>query len=247
MKNRIIIGVLLFVGLVLIAWWDFAPLNFVLFAFILAMAFYESLQLFDIDYKALCVIPLVFFTFLPFTNDFNDLFKIILLNISLVAGVLAYTKSTNLKFILPFIYPTIPIFIMFGLYYNFGMDYLIWLILTVVASDSGAYFVGKAIGKTPFSPSSPNKTLEGLAGGFIISIIIGSVFAMIFTDISFFIIITTTILVSLFGIFGDLFESYLKRLSGVKDTSSLLGEQGGIMDRIDGYLFGSIAMFLVLA
>jgi phosphatidate cytidylyltransferase len=52
--------------------------------------------------------------------------------------------------------------------------------------------------------------------------------------------------VVIFGIFGDLFESYLKRLAGVKDSGVILGEQGGLLDRMDGYLFGVLAMYMVL-
>ena len=52
---------------------------------------------------------------------------------------------------------------------------------------------------------------------------------------------------SVFGVFGDLFESYLKRLANVKDSGEILPGHGGILDRIDGYLFGAIAMLLVYA
>ena len=55
-----------------------------------------------------------------------------------------------------------------------------------------------------------------------------------------------TFSVVVFGIFGDLFESYLKRLAGVKDSGVILGEQGGLLDRMDGSLFGVLEMYMVL-
>lgn len=247
MLNRIITGVSLFVAFLLVAYLDNIWLNFALFVALVAVAFLESLKLYGIENKLLVVIPLAFFTLLPFLDGLNDVFKVISLNLIVVASVLAFVKSDDIKIILPFIYPIAPIFLMFALYRNFGMSCLFWLIFSVVASDSGAYFVGKFLGKHKFSNSSPNKTIEGVAGGFILGSILGSIFAFIFVDIDAILIVLCSILISLFGVFGDLFESYLKRRVDLKDTSNILGEQGGILDRIDGYLFGAVAMFLVLA
>ena len=65
-------------------------------------------------------------------------------------------------------------------------------------------------------------------------------------DMIFVIMVLCSLSVVIFSIFGDLFESYLKRLAGVKDSGVILGEQGGILDRMDGYLFGVLAMYMVL-
>lgn len=71
---------------------------------------------------------------------------------------------------------------MWMLYSEYGMGYLAWLILSVVASDSGAFFVGKAFGKHQFSPSSPNKTIEGAVGGVVVGTIVGCVVGNFVTD-----------------------------------------------------------------
>ncbi len=247
MLKRIIIGVCLFAALILVAWLDIFWLNFAIFAAIVALAVHESLKLWGADFEPLVLIAVAFFTLTPFGEGINDVFKVILLNLATVAAALAYTKSENLNYLLPFIYPAAPIFMMFALYQEFGMSCLVWLIFTVVACDSGAYFVGKMIGKHPFSASSPNKTFEGVVGGLVLGAVLGTCFGWIFVDMSSGMVALTAILVAIFGVFGDLFESYLKRRAGVKDTSHLLGEHGGVLDRIDGYLFGVIAMFLALA
>ena len=246
MRNRIMVGIALFVAFLVIAVLDIFWLNFIIFGAILALAVLESLNLYNLKQKSIVVIAVVFFALLPFVGGIQDVFKIIILNLVVVASVLAYSKNENLKLILPFIYPVAPIFILFAIYQSYGVSALFWLIFTIIASDSGAYFVGKFFGKRSFSPSSPNKTLEGVCGGLIIGIIFGIVSGLILMDIAFIIVVLCSVGVVIFGIFGDLFESYLKRLAGVKDSGALLGEQGGILDRIDGYLFGVLAMYMVL-
>ena len=121
---------------------------------------------------------------------------------------------------------------------------MLWLLITVAVTDSGAFFTGKAIGKTKFSDTSPNKTLEGVFGGIILATIAGS-FAGLYV-VELWIAVIVTLLTSIASIFGDLFESYLKREAGVKDSGDILPGHGGILDRIDGYLFGAIIMVIAL-
>lgn len=246
MKKRIMIGVALFVAFLAVALLNIFWLNFVIFGVILAISVLESLNLYGLKERFLAVIAVVFFTLLPFVGGIQDVFKIIILNLVVVASVLAYTKNENLKLILPFVYPTAPIFILFAIYQSYGIAALFWLIFSVIASDSGAYFVGKFFGKRSFSLASPNKTIEGVAGGFVIGSIFGIISGLILMDIAFVIVVLCSVSVVIFGIFGDLFESYLKRLAGVKDSGVILGEQGGLLDRMDGYLFGVLAMYMVL-
>ncbi|MDQ7084796.1 MAG: CDP-archaeol synthase [Sulfurovum sp.] len=121
-----------------------------------------------------------------------------------------------------------------------------WLLVTVAITDTGAYFVGKAIGKTKFSDTSPNKTLEGVFGGVILATIIGTLFGL-YSDIApFWTVVIVTLITAIASIFGDLFESYLKREAGVKDSGDVLPGHGGILDRIDGYLFAAPMMVISL-
>jgi phosphatidate cytidylyltransferase len=135
---------------------------------------------------------------------------------------------------------------MFMLYSEFGMKWLIWLLIVVVFTDVGAFLVGKSIGKTKFSPTSPNKTLEGVIGGIVLATIAGTYYAFA-TDLdTLFMATLISSLTAIASIFGDLFESYLKREAGVKDSGTLLPGHGGVLDRVDGYLFGAIIMLIVL-
>jgi cytidylyltransferase family len=163
-----------------------------------------------------------------------------------VVSFLAHFKSENLTPALPFLYPMTPIFLIWMLYSQYGVGYLAWLILTVVACDSGAFFVGKFCGKHAFSETSPNKTWEGVAGGIAVATVFGAGFGWVLTD-SFWHSLITAFLVAVFGVWGDLFESYLKRRAGVKDSGTLLPGHGGMLDRVDGYLFGVAAMLWTLS
>ena len=249
MKTKITTGVTLFALFAFIALIDVAWINFVIFAVILCFAFAESLKLYEIDDDFGIFIAFLMLCALPFFDTQAPVLctlKLNLLAILVIAGYLAYKKSENLRPILPFLYPTAPILLMYALYRDLGMSYFVWLIITVVASDSGAYFIGKKYGKISFSESSPNKTLEGVFGGLICGGIFGLVFAQIATDLPIKTIFLVSFLSAFFGIFGDLFESYLKRNIGVKDSGELFPGHGGILDRIDGYLFGVIAFVLIL-
>ncbi|NQY95402.1 MAG: phosphatidate cytidylyltransferase, partial [Campylobacteraceae bacterium] len=108
----------------------------------------------------------------------------------------------------------------------------------------GAYFVGKGLGKHQFCETSPNKTWEGVAGGMIVSAALGTYFAL--DSLSLFGALVVSVIVAFASVFGDLFESYLKREANVKDSGDILPGHGGILDRTDGYLFGGIIMLVLL-
>jgi phosphatidate cytidylyltransferase len=159
-------------------------------------------------------------------------------------GSIAYLHNFDKRLILPFLYPASGIFFFLILYRDFGIEAMVWLLVTVALTDVMAFFTGKAIGKTKFSDTSPNKTLEGVAGGIFFATIFGSMAGTTIAPTSIAIIVTFAVSVS--SIFGDLFESYLKREAGVKDSGDILPGHGGILDRIDGYLFGAPMMVLAL-
>jgi phosphatidate cytidylyltransferase len=121
---------------------------------------------------------------------------------------------------------------------------MFWLLVTVALTDVGAFFVGKTIGRTKFSSTSPNKTLEGVIGGVLIATLVGTLVGLYTYSLSKSIMVSLAI--SIASVFGDLFESYLKREAGVKDSGNVLPGHGGVLDRIDGYLFGVVMMVTAL-
>jgi len=111
-------------------------------------------------------------------------------------------------------------------------------ILTVVASDAGAFFCGRRWGAHPLYPRvSPKKTVEGFVGGTLAGIVIGTISAMMFADQhSLMKAFSFALIVAIVAPFGDLVESMFKRYWGVKDSGTLLPGHGGVLDRLDSYI-----------
>jgi phosphatidate cytidylyltransferase len=125
-------------------------------------------------------------------------------------------------------------------------------IASVWINDTMAYIVGSMIGKTPLSKISPKKTWEGTIGGIILCIVVvGLLSTWLITGslekagIVLFSILAAVAAVS--GTLGDLFESKLKRMAGVKDSGHIMPGHGGFLDRFDSLLFAVIAVSIVLA
>jgi phosphatidate cytidylyltransferase len=112
--------------------------------------------------------------------------------------------------------------------------------------DTGAYLGGRAVGSTPLAPRiSPNKTWEGLGVGIIVCVI-ATWCAGLYQDwLSGPQALLLGFVVALVGPIGDLFESYLKRDAGTKDTGTLFGAHGGALDRLDAVLFTAVAGYYV--
>ncbi len=118
-----------------------------------------------------------------------------------------------------------------GPYYILSLFVFVWL------ADSGAYFIGKKFGQTKIFPKgSPNKTFAGFFGGYFSAVLIaimGFYFLVQPETIGIFKFVSLASVLYLFSVYGDLFESVLKRLQGVKDSGQLLPGHGGILDRLD--------------
>lgn len=116
---------------------------------------------------------------------------------------------------------------------------LLYALFIVWTTDSGAYMIGRKLGKHKLAPHiSPNKTWEGSIGGSLVATIVGSVFWYFFPTghFSLGVMILLTLIFSIVGQFGDLVESALKRYYGVKDSGKILPGHGGILDRFDSLL-----------
>ncbi|MFT4163300.1 phosphatidate cytidylyltransferase [Shinella sp.] len=127
-----------------------------------------------------------------------------------------------------------------------GFAAMLFIFAVVWATDILAYFVGRAIGGPKLAPSiSPGKTWSGAIGGAISAVIAGTLLHMAFFSLDGFWVPVIALVLSVFSQIGDLFESFIKRRFGVKDSSRLIPGHGGVMDRVDGLVFACFAAFLI--
>ena len=127
------------------------------------------------------------------------------------------------------------------------------IIFSIWINDTMAYIVGSFIGKTPFSKISPKKTWEGTIGGAILCVLIMGLLAFFlinhnstFYTISVKDVIIIAAICAVFGTIGDLFESKLKRMAGVKDSGSIMPGHGGFLDRFDSFLVATPFVWLYM-
>jgi phosphatidate cytidylyltransferase len=121
---------------------------------------------------------------------------------------------------------------------------LLWVFLVTWATDIGAYFVGRAWGRKKLAPSiSPGKTVEGLYGGIAAATLLGGAWTLA-TGLGWTLLLLAP-LFSLAAQAGDLFESWMKRRAGVKDSGTWLPGHGGLLDRLDGLV--PVAVLTALA
>ncbi len=132
---------------------------------------------------------------------------------------------------------------------EFGVWAIIAVLFTVFASDTFAFFVGRAIGRHKMAPAiSPGKSWEGFVAGVVAGVLVA--FLLLYRDREEFLSVGESLAlggaVAIAGVLGDLFESAVKRDLGVKDSGRLLAGHGGVLDRIDSLLFAGPAAYAVV-
>ena len=240
-NTRIRTGIALLLGILIIGFIDSFFLIWLGLGVLMVVALKEAMKLFDIDDNKIYIYAIIMWAGAYFYPKPEDLIFLIAI---IFASILAFTKELNKQLFLPLMYPITSYLFLLSLYISFGIESLLWLLVVVAGTDVGAYFVGKSIGATKFCNTSPNKTLEGVIGGVITAAILGVAFSPEY--IGFFSAIIISLVVAVASVFGDLFESYLKREADVKDSGNILPGHGGILDRTDGFLFGGIVMLILL-
>jgi phosphatidate cytidylyltransferase len=131
----------------------------------------------------------------------------------------------------------------------YGGTLLLYMLLLIWAADIGAYFSGKAFGKTKLTQVSPNKTWEGAIGGLILSCTVGW-FGISVLDLNVdnkLLFITVIVFLAIISVFGDLFESALKRAANIKDSGNLLPGHGGLLDRLDSTITVAPVFYLTFS
>lgn len=129
-----------------------------------------------------------------------------------------------------------------------GMRLVLWLVAAVMASDIGGYFAGRIFGGPKLWPAiSPKKTWSGTVGGWVLALGVGFFYWVAWPPIGLLPAMLYSVLLAMAAQGGDLFESWLKRKAGMKDSSKLIPGHGGLLDRFDGLLAATtLFMFLHL-
>ncbi len=179
-----------------------------------------------------------------------ELFVIVFIIIAAVRLFLIRDPASSLRdvavLIVGIIY--IPGLLIYKIYLReYGAEWIIFLYGCVWASDSMAYYIGKGIGKRKlYAEMSPNKTIAGavgsVAGGALGAIILKTVFVHSL-DLALVNAVVLGIIIGAVSIAGDLVESMFKRDAGVKDSSNMLPEHGGMLDKLDSVLFATPALY----
>lgn len=170
--------------------------------------------------------------------------------IGMLANLVLMGRTDGMKPMVPigFFYIFFPCFAIFWLRNEAGLAVTFWLILSVWATDIGAYFAGKKYGKHKVWPAlSPNKTWEGVIGGAIAATLVTLLLVYVFKmklmwGAPFYAPFITVVSQA-----GDFFESWLKRKAGVKDSGTIMPGHGGLLDRVDGLLPAAVFMAIVFS
>jgi phosphatidate cytidylyltransferase len=128
------------------------------------------------------------------------------------------------------------------------VSHILFLVIVIAANDIGGYFTGRSFGSRPLAPIvSPSKTVEGFIGGFLLALLVAAVLVVFppWEDIGMAQALLTGGVVGVLAPIGDLAESMVKRALNVKDMGSVLPGHGGMLDRIDGFLFAVPAIYIL--
>ena len=189
------------------------------------------------------------------------LFSFILLAIMLIIlffeWPLLFTAKGFKFWLISFFYPCLPILTLIYLnltYRSYDILFPLYPFIVSWVGDTGAYMVGKLFGKNKICPKiSPGKSWEGLLGGFFGILIFNiiylpgiKVFPFVAYINGFIPILLLAFLITIVAFLGDIFVSYLKRKSGLKDSGNLLPGHGGLLDRFDSVFFVSLLILLLI-
>jgi len=179
------------------------------------------------------------------------LFIILLIAIFLIASLEWHNMSKQKSYyFIGFIYLFFSLFCVYNLRFDFTNDASLFLLITIICilTDIGGFIFGKVFKGPKLTKYSPNKTYSGLFGSFFLSfsIIPINFFFNFLNDINLITLMIFTLIVSAISQLGDIFVSYFKRSSNIKDTGNIIPGHGGLLDRIDGMIFAFPIAYLMI-
>ena len=250
MKQRIItaiVGIIITIPIILYGNWPF-----ILFAYILGtIALFEMIRMYKPKFNLFfTLLSTVFLWFMLVPIDDFEInsfsltkFELIMM-LSIILLVASVLTKNNFTFDHASFLVLATIYVGISFYFVIktrllGLDYFLFILFTIWATDSGAYFIGKYYGKRKLWPAiSPNKTIGGAIGGILFALMFAFIFYLFDSlDRSLISILLLAFIISIAGQIGDLVASAIKRHYNIKDFGNLLPGHGGILDRLDSFLF----------
>ena len=262
LKKRILSAIVL-LSIFLASFFLQNPTYFLLLVFIVSgILFYELGKILKLKGLSLIIYwifsaaPIIFFYFIVIVNiNFLDesnqyLIKVFLTNFSIIISFISaifwliiapldilYGKiSSNIKFQIFYGYFLVtPMVIVTSLVFLQNKNLLLMPFMMIWLADIGAYFVGKNFGQNKLAKNiSPGKTIEGAVGGFLANILFAFVLSQLYVE-DFGFLFLFAVLVTALSIFGDIYQSFLKRRAKVKDSGVIIPGHGGLLDRLDSF------------
>lgn len=258
MKQRIltaIVGIIIILPIILYGNWPFKLLAYVFSA----IGLYEMIRMFGLKNKyGYFFISLLFMWLILYSKEplFNFSLPMETMNlvVLMIVVLLIITVATKNEFS----FNEASRLLLATLFLAFSFQYVIqvrfisleaflFILFNIWATDSGAYFIGRKFGKRKLWPKiSPNKTIEGALGGIVFAMVFATLFHLIHPfDKSFVSIVFISLFISIFGQLGDLVASAIKRTYGIKDFGSIFPGHGGVLDRLDSFLFVLLMLQMV--
>lgn len=240
---------------------------YILFFIFLVFCLYEFLKMIELKSIYPYILAVTSYTFAIVSNNNlivveSDLSQKIITSIFVLAVyftlITALVSSRKIaiqylgRIFLALIYVIIPFSLLIKIpYLNFDKTFdtsiILGIFILVWSNDVFAFIIGKNFGKHKLIERvSPNKTIEGFLGGFIFTFIAGFIVSKYFLSIQPTQWFTIAILVSVFGVLGDLIESMFKRQAHLKDSSNFIPGHGGFLDRLDSIIFAIPFIYIYL-
>ena len=255
LKTRVKTAAVLIALLIVLVCFSYVP--YVMNSFVALISVLGIYELYKVTGNIKKLVPFIISELLALAISFIKIpFYNEILAVCFPIAVIAFLLLMKVfgKYTLDKWYKIFPIALMIPLFYNSftvlrfldnGLYYLALFALVCMISDTGAYFVGRAIGKHKLAKTvSPKKTIEGSIGGMVSAMVVIVVAAIIVDNVTplsvnYVFLVIYTLIASVIEQIGDLSMSVIKRVVGVKDYSNLMPGHGGILDRFDSYMFAA--------